>query len=141
VLARAMPPEEIYGWASRLKLRRRDAEAIAGAVTVGPKLVERLAADGVAPADVVALADPYAPDAPLFALALQELPALRDYFARLQAVRLEIGGGDLAELGLGESPRVGEILGELRRRKLNGELPGRDEELAAARELIRTLSP
>jgi tRNA nucleotidyltransferase (CCA-adding enzyme) len=141
VLARAMPPEEIYGWASRLKLRRRDAEAIAGAATVAPKLVERLAADGVAPADVVALADPNAPDAPLFAHALRDLPALRDYFARLQGVRLEIGGGDLAELGLGESPRVGEILGELRRRKLNGELEGRDEELAAARELIRTLSP
>ena len=39
-------------------------------------------------------------------------------------------------LGLAESPRVGEVLGELRRRKLNGELPSRAEELAAARELI-----
>ena len=45
-------------------------------------------------------------------------------------------GSDLAELGLDESPRVGEILAELRRRKLNGELDGRDSELAAARELI-----
>ena len=43
---------------------------------------------------------------------------------------------DLADLGLDESPRVGEILAELRRRKLNGELDGRDSELAAARELI-----
>ena len=43
---------------------------------------------------------------------------------------------ELAELGLGESPRVGEILAELRRRKLDGELDGRDAELAAARELI-----
>ena len=39
-------------------------------------------------------------------------------------------------MGLGESPRVGEVLAELRRRKLNGELDGRDSELAAARELI-----
>jgi hypothetical protein len=45
-------------------------------------------------------------------------------------------GADLAQLGLGESPRVGEVLAELRRRKLNGELDGRDSELAAARELI-----
>ena len=37
---------------------------------------------------------------------------------------------------LDESPRVGEILSELRRRKLNGELDGRESELAAARELI-----
>ena len=42
------------------------------------------------------------------------------------------------ELGLAESPRVGEILAEVRRRKLNGELDGRDSELAAARELIGT---
>jgi tRNA nucleotidyltransferase (CCA-adding enzyme) len=136
VLARRLPPDELYDWASRLKLRRRDAEAIAGAVTVGPKLVERLSAGELPPAEVVALADPYAPDAPLYALALADLPALRDYFERLQGVRLEIGGGELAELGLAESPRVGEILGELRRRKLNGELPGRESELAAARELI-----
>ena len=31
---------------------------------------------------------------------------------------------------------MGEVLAELRRRKLNGELDGRESELAAARELI-----
>ena len=44
-----------------------------------------------------------------------------------------IGGAELAELGLGESPRVGEILAELRRRKLNGELDGRESELEPRR--------
>jgi tRNA nucleotidyltransferase (CCA-adding enzyme) len=134
-LARKLPPDEAYDWLQRLKVRRRDAEAIAGAVTVGPRLVERLR-DGAQPAEVVALADPYAPDAPLFALALADLPALEEYFERLRAVELEVSGSDLADLGLGESPRVGEVLAELRRRKLNGELDGRDSELAAARELI-----
>jgi hypothetical protein len=85
---------------------------------------------------VVALAEPHPPDAALFALALEDLPALRDYFERLREVRLEVDGTDLAELGLEESPRVGEVLAELRRRKLNGELDGRESELAAARELI-----
>ena len=51
-------------------------------------------------------------------------------------MRLEIGGADLAELGLSESPRVGEVLSELRRRKLNGELDGLESELDAARALI-----
>ena len=87
---------------------------------------------------MVALAESYAPDTPLFALALQELPALRCYFADLRGIRLEVTGTDLAQLGLGESPRVGEVLAELRRRKLNGELDGRESELAAARELIGT---
>jgi hypothetical protein len=51
-------------------------------------------------------------------------------------VRLEIGGDDIARLGVPESPRVGEILAELRRRKLNGELDGRASELRAAQELV-----
>lgn len=136
VLARRLPPGEIYDWLHRLKVRRRDAEAIASAVTVGPRLVEALRDRPATPAEVVALAEPYAPDAPLFALALEELEPLRDFFRRLRDLRLAVTGADLAELGLAESPRVGEILAELRRRKLNGELDGRESELAAARELI-----
>jgi tRNA nucleotidyltransferase (CCA-adding enzyme) len=136
-LARRLPPDEVYGWLQRLKVRRRDAEQIAAAVTVGPRLVQRLRGHEVEPAEVVALADRYAPDAPLYALALADLEPLRDYFRRLREIRLEVTGADLAELGLVESPRVGQILAELRRRKLNGELEGRESELEAARELIR----
>jgi tRNA nucleotidyltransferase (CCA-adding enzyme) len=134
-LARKLPSDEAYDWLERLKVRRRDADAIAAAITVGPRLVERLRG-ATDPAEVVALADRYAPDVPLFALALRDLPQLRAYFERLRDVRLEVSGADLAELGLEESPRVGEVLAELRRRKLNGELDGRDSELAAAKELI-----
>ena len=136
VLARRLTPDEAYAWLERLHVRRRDAEQIVSAITVGPRLVDRLSSPTPDPAEVVALADPYAPDAPLFALALADLPALRDYFGRLREVRLDITGADLAELGLRESPRVGEVLAELRRRKLRGDLDGRESELAAARELI-----
>jgi tRNA nucleotidyltransferase (CCA-adding enzyme) len=136
-LARRLPPDELYDWLDRLKVRRRDAERIAEAITVAPRLVERLQAWRGDPAEVVALAEPYAPDAPLFALALADLPALEDYFRRLRDVRLEITGNDVADLGLAESPRVGEVLAEVRRRKLNGELDGRESELEAARELIQ----
>ena len=85
---------------------------------------------------MVAIAEPDAPDAPLFALALTDLPRAPRYFERLAGIRLAITGADVAALGLGESPRVGEILAELRRRKLDGELDGRESELAAARELV-----
>jgi tRNA nucleotidyltransferase (CCA-adding enzyme) len=135
-MARHLSANELFDWTWRLKIRRRDADLIAAAVTVGPRIVERLRANHLAPSDVVLLAERYAPDAPLFALALEELEPLHDYFRRLRKVSLEISGADIAELGLGESPRVGEILDELRRRKLNGQLDGRESELAAARELI-----
>jgi tRNA nucleotidyltransferase (CCA-adding enzyme) len=134
-LARKLPPDELYEWLERLSVRRRDAEAIAQAVTVGPKLAERLA-HGRQPAAVAEVADRLPEDALLFALALEDSDALRSWFKRLRDVRLEVTGRDLAALGLGESPRVGEVLAELRRRKLNGELDGRESELDAARELI-----
>jgi tRNA nucleotidyltransferase (CCA-adding enzyme) len=136
VLARSLTSDEAFGWLARLKARRRDAERIAGAIAVAPRVVERLRAERPDPAQVVALCDPYAPDLPLYALALSDLAPLHEYFRSLRDVRLEITGADLAALGLGESPRVGEVLAELRRRKLNGDLDGRDSELAAAQELI-----
>jgi tRNA nucleotidyltransferase (CCA-adding enzyme) len=135
-LARRIPAGEIGEWLDRLKLRRRDAAQVEFAVTVAPQLVERLSGGEPDPAEVVTLAEPHAPDAPLLGLALSDVPALREYFTRLRNVRLDIDGTDLAALGLAESPQVGEVLQELRRRKLRGELEGRDAELAAARELI-----
>jgi tRNA nucleotidyltransferase (CCA-adding enzyme) len=140
-LARELTSEEAYDWLDRITVRRRDADRIVGAVTVAPRVVERLRSERLDPSQVVALADPFAPDAPLFALALDDRAELRDYFERLRDVRLEIGGADLIELGLAESPQIGEILGEIRKRKLNGELDGRDAELAAARELIAASVP
>jgi len=135
VLARRLATYELYSWLGRLALRRRDVEKIVAAVVFAPRLVERLQRK-ISPAEIVALVEPVAPDAPLIALAMHHLPALEEYFERLRGIELEIGGSDLAELGLERSPRVGEILAELRRRKLNGALAGRKAELAAAKELI-----
>jgi tRNA nucleotidyltransferase (CCA-adding enzyme) len=137
-LARLLRPDELYEWFGRLKLRRRDADRIADAVTVGPRLPDLLV-DSKEPAAVRALVEPHDPDGALFALAVAEGPVrsrIERYFDDLRGVRLEISGGDLAALGVHESPQVGEILDELLRRKLNGELDGRESELAAAKELL-----
>jgi tRNA nucleotidyltransferase (CCA-adding enzyme) len=140
-LARGMTSDQAYDWLERLKIRRRDVDRIVGAIAVAPRMLERLRAGPLDPAQVVAVADPFAPDAPLAALAAEERPELRDYFERLRDVRLDIGGQDLIDLGLAESPRIGEVLAEIRRRKLNGELEGRDAELEAARELVSAQMP
>ena len=135
VLARRLATHELYSWLGRLRLRRRDIEKIVMAVVFAPRLVDRLQRE-ISPAEIVSLVEPVAPDAPLVALAMHDLPGLEEYFERLRDVELEIGGSDLVELGLEQSPRVGEILAELRRRKLNGALVGREAELEAARLLI-----
>jgi tRNA nucleotidyltransferase (CCA-adding enzyme) len=138
VLARRLGPDELYEWFERLKLRRRDGDRIADAVAVGPRLPELLS-EVEEPAEVRALVEPHDPDGALLALALADEPVrsrLIRYFDDFREVRLEISGGDLAALGLEESPRVGAILEELLRRKLNGELDGRESEIEAAKELI-----
>ncbi|MBW3593217.1 MAG: CBS domain-containing protein [Actinobacteria bacterium] len=138
VLARNLTPDELYDWFGKLKLRRRDADRIADAVTVAPKL-HALLANGNEPARVRALVEPHDPDGALLALATAPAAvrgALERYFDELRGVELEISGGDLADLGLTESPRVGAVLEEVLRRKLNGELDGRAAELEAARELV-----
>ncbi len=135
VLFRKTPSDGLREALDSLSIPRRDAEAIADAVLHGPRLPAELRGSPD-PADVVARVERLAPDAALLALAHCDVPALRDWFTRLSRVRLEITGRDLADLGLAESPRVGEVLAELRRRKLRGDLDGRESELAAARELI-----
>ena len=52
-------------------------------------------------------------------------------------MRLEITGDDLLAAGVPESPALGRALEETLRRKLDGEVAGRDDELALALELAR----
>src|SRR6476620_213614 len=89
-LARKLPHDEIGPWLHDLKVRRRDAELIAAAIEDGPRIAEQVGQDSLTPADVVALAEPRAPDAPLFALAQADRPQLHEFFGRLEAIGLEI---------------------------------------------------
>ena len=139
VLARRLSSTEVLDWAEGLKLRRRDAERIADAVAIAPRLRDVVGATKE-PAALWQRVAPHDPDGALLALATSKGRArkrLERYFEELRDVTLEISGGDLAELGLGESPQVGAVLEELRRRKLNGELDGRAAEIEAAKELLR----
>jgi tRNA nucleotidyltransferase (CCA-adding enzyme) len=132
LLAIGPPP----GWLDELKFARWVVTRIESAVAEAPALRARLRGRDLTPAEIVDVVEQTGPDTPLLALAQEDLPALHEYFRRLRDVQVELTGDDLAALGLGESPRVGEVLAELRRRKLNGALDSRAEEIAAARELI-----
>jgi tRNA nucleotidyltransferase (CCA-adding enzyme) len=59
------------------------------------------------------------------------------YIDEWRHVRLEITGGDLLAAGVPEGPAVGRGLAAALARKLDGEIEGRDEELAAALEAAR----
>jgi tRNA nucleotidyltransferase (CCA-adding enzyme) len=59
------------------------------------------------------------------------------FVAEWDAVRLEIDGSDLIAAGVGEGPELGRGLAAALRLKLDGEIGGREEELAAALEAAR----
>jgi tRNA nucleotidyltransferase (CCA-adding enzyme) len=118
-----------------LKIERRLVRSVTAAHRDARALRDAIAAPRSC-AEIVEAVERAGEETALYALALGDLAALRKYFERLRNVTLDLDGDDLAALGLMESPRVGEVLAELRRRKLNGQLDGRAAELAAARELI-----
>jgi tRNA nucleotidyltransferase (CCA-adding enzyme) len=130
VLARRLPDADLPLLAHRLVLRRRDAGTLRAAVAAAhPE-------EGASPAAVAEAFSSRPVEAALLAAA-DGSAAAESYLAHLRGVRLSIDGSVLREeLGLEESPRVGEVLRELLRRKRNGELGSRAAELAAARELL-----
>ena len=130
VLAQSLPDADLPLLAHRLVLRRRDAATLRAAVPApAPEA-------GASPAAVAEAFSSRPVEAALVAAA-RGSAAAESYLGHLRGVRLSIDGSVLREeLGLEESPRVGEVLRELLRRKRNGELEGREAELAAARELL-----
>src|SRR5205085_7085365 len=120
-----------------LGLARADRTAVMAAARQAPGLVRALRAD---PPDSAlhALLRCEPPETLALALAFGA-PAgpIHRFVADLRGVRLEVTGEDLLAAGVPESPAVGRALAETLRRKLDGEVDGRDEELAMALEIAR----
>ena len=63
---------------------------------------------------------------------------LDDYLEKWSQVKLEIDGNDLIGAGVTEGKAVGRGLAEAKRRKLDGEIAGREQELAVALGVARS---
>jgi tRNA nucleotidyltransferase (CCA-adding enzyme) len=137
----AMPAHELYGWMERLKLRRRDQDVVAAAVTLAPAIAQRLSgAAAAAPSEMHELLAGQALEVLVLAAASVDSPEveerLRNYLERVRDVRLEISGDDLRRAGVPESPAIGEALRRTLALKLDGFVSGRDEELRTALRLL-----
>jgi len=88
------------------------------------------------PSEAVALASGHDPVELLLARALGA-EWLDRYLGEWRGVKLAIDGEDLVTAGIAEGPAVGWGLSAALRRKLDGEIDGREEELAAALEAAR----
>ena len=128
----------VEDFVERLALRADERDAVLRAARKAPQLAHMLRADLPASA-IHALLHCEHPETLALTLAYGAPggPILR-YLADLQGVRLEITGRDLLEAGVPESQVVGLALEETLRKKLDGELAGRDAELAFALEVARS---
>lgn len=125
-------------WVGSLGLRADEREAVLRAALKAPRLA-RLVRPELADSAIHALLHCEHPETLALTLAFGAPggPILR-YLADLRGVRLEISGRDLVEAGIPASPAVGRALEETLRRKLDGELSGREEELGFALEVARS---
>ena len=132
-------PQELDLWVTELPLEARDRDAVSRAARLAPRLTEALREQEHTPSELRALLGAEPPEALALALALgaPSEPVLR-WASSLSGVRLEIGGDDLLAAGVPEGPAIGRALEETLRRKLDGLVQGRDEELETALALARS---
>ncbi len=120
------------------RLRAARNQVVHAAATGEPGGEEALA--GVRPdrpSEAVALMTAYGAVEMVLARA-QGAKWLDQYVEKWSQVELEIDGNDLIAAGIEEGMAVGRGLAEAKRRKLDGEISGRDEELAAALAAARS---
>ena len=139
-LAALVSPEPDVTWVESLALRADERDAVVRAGRKAPQLARTVTLD-LPDSAIHALLHCEHPETLALTLAYGAPggPILR-YLADLQGVGLEITGRDLVDAGVPESPALGRALEETLRKKLDGELAGRDEELRYALEVARSTS-
>lgn len=130
-------PAELTGWLDGLGLPAGDRGRALHAARRAPELVEALREE-LRPSALHGLlrGEPAEALALVLALGAPQAP-IRRYLTQLRGVRLEITGSDLIAAGVPPSPRLGRALEATLRRKLDGELSGRPDELRSALEIAR----
>jgi tRNA nucleotidyltransferase (CCA-adding enzyme) len=133
----AEDPLALSGWLADLHLRAGQREAVLRAATSARRIAEALGRQ-LRPSELHDLLRGEPLEALALALAMRAPaePVMR-FVSELRDVRLEISGDDLRAAGVPESPEIGRALEETLRRKLDGEVGGRDEELRTALALAR----
>ena len=143
LLAWNVAPHEVDSFATRVALRRSQAEAVEAVPTIRA-IESQIGKNDLANSRIVEILSPF-PAATLLGLAAAtESSDVGDsvtrYLRRLRRVRAVLNGDDLLALGASEGPLVGEVLKQIRVAKLDGEVSSRADEVRFAERLLRDLS-
>ena len=131
-------PEVLDLWLADLGLTADKRDAASRAARVGPRIAMTLRERQLTPSELRALLAKEPLEALALALALHApSETVLRWVTDLRGVGLEISGADLLAAGVPEGPAIGRALEETLRRKLDGLVSGRDEELETALLLAR----
>ena len=131
-------PEKLDLWLADLNLLAEERDAASRAARVADRIAQALREREHTPLELRALLAREPAEALALALALHapSEPILR-WVTDLRDVGLEISGDDLLAAGVPEGPAVGRALEETLRRKLDGLVSGREDELETALQVAR----
>jgi tRNA nucleotidyltransferase (CCA-adding enzyme) len=131
-------PADLEPWLGELYLRVPERGAVARAARSAPVIAGELRRKPLRPSELHELLRDEPLEALALALAIGAPPEpILSFATELRHVRLEITGDDLRAAGVPESPALGRALEETLRRKLDGEVSGREDELRTALEVAR----
>ena len=131
-------PEELDLWLADLHLQAEERDAASRAARVGPRIAMALRGRDHSPSELRELLGREPLEALALALALRApQEVVRRWITELRGVGLEISGANLLAAGVPEGPAIGRALEETLRRKLDGLVSGREEELETALLLAR----
>jgi tRNA nucleotidyltransferase (CCA-adding enzyme) len=140
VLSAMIAPDAdaLHPWLDRMGFQRHERYRIARAAYSGPHLAHTLRAD-MAGSELYDLMHLEPLEALAVALAWRAPgDAVLRYLTDVRGAGLEVTGNDLIAAGVPESPALGRALEETLRRKLDGKVAGRDDELSTAIEIAKS---
>jgi tRNA nucleotidyltransferase (CCA-adding enzyme) len=131
-------PEKLDLWLADLNLPADERDAASRAARVAPRIAHALREREHTPSELHALLAREPLEALALALALRApSESILRWVTDLRGVGLEISGADLLAAGVPEGPALGRALEETLRRKLDGLVSGRDDELRVALQLAQ----
>jgi tRNA nucleotidyltransferase (CCA-adding enzyme) len=131
-------PEDLDLWLADLHLPAEQRDAASRAARVAERIAKALRERDHSPSELRELLAREPLEALALALALRApSEAVLRWVTDLRGVGLEISGADLLAAGVPEGPAIGRALEETLRRKLDGVIGGRDQELEIALLLAR----
>jgi tRNA nucleotidyltransferase (CCA-adding enzyme) len=134
--ARHVPPPELAYLLHTLAFEAPDRHAILAAATKAPGLAAELGR-ARRPSEIADAVADGGPELVALAGALGAERQARDWLQELRHVRLEIGGNDMIDAGVGEGPAIGAGLRAALSAKLDGRVSGREAELREALQSAR----